>query len=53
MVLPRHVAEWFRRYGGAGGNVFNITVNINTSTADGRALAEELSRELARRMRWM
>jgi TP901 family phage tail tape measure protein len=53
MVLPRHVAEWFRRYGGAGGNVLNITVNINTSTADGRALAEELSRELARRMRWM
>jgi len=52
MVLPRNVAEWFRRHGSTG-NVFNITVNVNTSTSDGRGLAEELSRELVRRMRWM
>ena len=53
MVLPRHVAEWFRRRGNSVGTVFNITVNVNASSSDGKGLAEELSRELVRRMRWI
>ena len=53
MVLPRRVAEWFRRGGaGLGGQVINISVNVNASGFSAPdTLAELVSREIARRLR--
>jgi len=50
MVLPRPVAEWFRRSGFPSRNIV-INVNINASgSSDPRELAEILSTELRRRL---
>lgn len=52
MVLPRSIAEWFRR----GGRAMSVNVNISINAAgatDPRTLAETVSRELLRRLRSM
>jgi len=53
MVLPRNVAEWFRKGGvGVGSQVINIHVNVNASgVSDPRELADIVSREIVRRLR--
>ncbi|MEM0384483.1 MAG: phage tail tape measure protein [Candidatus Caldarchaeum sp.] len=50
MVLPRPVAEWFRR-GGSTSSTVNISITVNAAGSDPRDLAEELSRALLRRVR--
>ncbi len=51
MVLPRPVAEWFRR-GGLVGRIVNINIQVNTLTpSTPNELADRISRELARRVR--
>ncbi|MEM4335089.1 MAG: hypothetical protein QXH04_04675, partial [Candidatus Caldarchaeum sp.] len=50
MVLPRPVAEWFRR-GGSTARTVNISITVNAAGSDPRDLAEELSRALLRRVR--
>ncbi|MDW7987081.1 MAG: hypothetical protein RMI88_07735 [Nitrososphaerota archaeon] len=53
MVLPRHVAEWFRGHGPVTKNV-SVNVNINASgVSDPKVLADIVSREIARRLRAM
>ncbi|MHC1624029.1 MAG: phage tail tape measure protein [Candidatus Methanospirareceae archaeon] len=55
MVLPKNVAEWFRRGGaGIGSQIINVHVNINASgVSDPRELADIVSREIVRRLRVM
>ncbi|MCD6341320.1 MAG: hypothetical protein J7L83_00455, partial [Thaumarchaeota archaeon] len=55
MVLPRRVAEWFRRGGiAASQKIVNIHVNVNASgVSDPKELADIIERELARRWRAM
>jgi len=51
MVLPRSVAEWFRRGGYASTKVINLNVNVNAGgVGDPRELAEIISGELRRRL---
>ena len=52
MVLPRPVAEWFRRTGPVTQNV-NVTVNVSGGGVDAGKIAEIVSREIARRLRAM
>ncbi|MEM2986160.1 MAG: hypothetical protein QXZ71_03795, partial [Candidatus Caldarchaeum sp.] len=49
MVLPRAVAEWFRR--GGATTVVNVNMSVNFSGERGADAAEVLSRELVRRLR--
>ena len=50
MVLPRPVAEWFRRGRmRLGGNIVNVEVNVN-GAADPRELAEQISIILKRQL---
>ncbi|MCS7133575.1 MAG: phage tail tape measure protein [Candidatus Caldarchaeum sp.] len=52
MVLPRPVAEWFRRGGFSFSRPVNVVVNVNAvSSAGPHAIAEAVSRELVRRLR--
>ena len=60
MILPRSVAEWFRRGGGvaASQKVVNVTIGdiiVNCNGFEGirdiHDLAEAISREMARRWR--
>jgi len=54
MVLPRNVAEWFRRGGAitAPNKILNVNVSVNAQSAsDPRELAEIVSREIVRRLR--
>ena len=52
MVLPRPVAEWFRRGGLRAGTMINISINVNGAAAsDPRHLGEMISREVCRRLR--
>ena len=55
MILPRNVAEWFRRGGiTASQKIVNIHVNVNASgVSDPKELADIIERELARRWRAM
>mgnify|MGYP000008671024 CR=1 FL=1 len=55
MVLPRNVAERFRRGGvGVGSQVINIKVTVNAGhVSDPKELADIIERELARRWRAM
>lgn len=51
MVLPRSVAEWFRRGGYASTKIINLNVNVNTGViSDPHELAEIISGELRRRL---
>lgn len=50
MVLPRDVAEWFRRTGPVQNIAVRITVNAS-GTASPDEIAEMVSRELVRRLR--
>jgi hypothetical protein len=50
MVLPRSVAEWFRR-GGVASTVVNVNMNVNISGEKSANAVEALSRELVRRLR--
>ncbi len=52
MVLPKQVAEWFRKYGGIATKNISINVSINaTGMHNAKMLAEIVSRELVRRLR--
>ncbi|MEM2661132.1 MAG: hypothetical protein QXS74_07415 [Nitrososphaeria archaeon] len=53
MVLPRPVAEWFRKTGSAAMKNINISINITTAGEEPTKLADTISRELARRLRAM
>lgn len=54
MVLPRNVAEWFRRGGGIAASQKIINVNVNaTGVSDPKQLAEIVSREIVKRLRVM
>lgn len=53
MVLPRPVAEWFRRGGGVGNNItVNVSMNVS-GVSDPDRLAEVVSREIVKRLRAM
>ncbi|MEM1583147.1 MAG: phage tail tape measure protein [Nitrososphaerota archaeon] len=55
MILPRHVAEWFRNYGPTT-VTRNISVSVNVNAggvADPHELAEILSRQIVRNLRCM
>ena len=53
MVLPRPVAEWFRRGGSpTGSKIINININLSTSMAsDPEEFARLISLEIARKLR--
>ncbi|MCX8201687.1 MAG: phage tail tape measure protein [Candidatus Caldarchaeum sp.] len=52
MVLPRPVAEWFRRGGLSVSRPVNVVVNVSVGhVSDGRDVVDVVSRELARRLR--
>lgn len=53
MVLPRPVAEWFRRGGSpTGSKIINVNINLSTSTAsDPEEFARLISLEIARKLR--
>ena len=55
MVLPRNVAEWFRRGGAVSRNiVVNVNVNANVSSdMDVRELGKRISREILSNLRVM
>lgn len=53
MILPRNVADWFRKGGAtASQKIVNVNVNVNSAgVSDPYTLAEIVSREIARRLR--
>ena len=55
MILPRRVAEWFRRGGFAPRNiVVNVNVNANIlSDMDVKELGRKISREILSNLRVM